>query len=67
MPTAISLKHALASNAFTKLVTELENLRPELIDALLFGNEVVRDAIVSELPNLLHELHQIARRIRPKR
>lgn len=66
MRNIANIKHARASNAFTKLVTELENLRPELSDALLYGDETVRDCITSELPNLLYELHQLTRRIRPK-
>lgn len=67
MRNIANIKHARAADAFTKHVTGLENLRPELIDALLHGDEVVRDCIVSEIPNLLYELHQIARRIRPTR
>ncbi|WP_374487015.1 hypothetical protein [Zoogloea sp.] len=67
MPRSISLKHARTADALTKLVTELENLRPALIDALLHGDETVRACIVSELPNLLYELHQLTRRLCPKR
>lgn len=67
MRNIANIKHTRASNAFTKLVTELENLRPELIDALLLGDEAVRDCIASEIPNVLHELHQLTRRLRPKR
>lgn len=67
MRNIANIKHARAADAFTKHVTGLENLRPELIDALLHGDEAVRDAIVSEISNLAYELHQHARHLRPKK